>query len=517
MPELELIADPIEAPTFSPELQLIYDTAPIGLAFLSTDCRYLKINQRLTEICGLPIADHLGRSVRETVPQVAEQVEHIVHTIVRSGEPIDGIEVNGQRPDGSNLERVWVTYWHPLKNPSGDVVGINVAAEEITERKRADTHLSAVQERLRNLNETLAERVEERSQERDRIWELSQDLLIVSEVSGKILNVNPAWSATLGWSVDDLIGKSGEWLVHPDDRERSFAELANLIAGRKTQHLENRILCKDGSYQWLSWFAVSDRGVVYSVGRNITSLKQAQEQLDMLRRQLANDSRQATIGAMTASIAHEIRQPLSAIVTNANASLRWLNRPDPNLTEVKRAIEHVLKAGHRMDEVISSIRAMFGKNVGEAVRVDIRLLVNEILDLAHGELETRRIVVRNDMHDGIPEVMVERVQLQQVLLNVIMNAIEAMSFVTGRERLLMITSGLDERADVSLTVEDTGNGIAPDHLDRIFDPFFTTKSQGMGLGLSICRSIIEAFGGRLWAAPRSPVGAVFHLTLPRAQ
>lgn len=509
-------ADPIEAPTFSPELPLIYDTAPIGLAFLSTDCRYLNINQRLTEICGLPIADHLGRSVRETVPQVADQVEHIVHMIVRSGEPINGIEVNGQRPDGSNLERVWVTYWHPLKNRGGDVVGINVAAEEITERKRADNHLSAAQERFRNLNETLAERVEERSQERDRIWKLSQDLLIVSDVSGKILNVNPAWSATLGWSEDDLIGKSGEWLVHPDDREHSFAELANLIAGRKTRHLENRILCKDGSYQWLSWFAVPDRGVIYSVGRNITTLKQAQEQLDMLRRQLANNSRQTTIGAMTASIAHEIRQPLSAIVTNANASLRWLNKSEPNVTEVRDAIEKILGAGHRMDEVISSIRAMFGKNVGEAIRVDIRLLVNEILALVQRELETHRIVVRNDMHDGLPEVMAERVQLQQVLLNLIMNAIEAMSSVTGRERLLMITSSVGARADISVTVEDTGDGIAPDHLDRIFDPFFTTKSQGMGLGLSICRSFIEAFGGRLWASPRSPVGAVFHLTLPSA-
>ena len=125
-------------------------------------------------------------------------------------------------------------------------------------------------------------------------------------------------------------------------------------------------------------------------------------------------------------------------------------------------------------------------------------------------------MVRNDMHDGLPEVMAERVQLQQVLLNLIMNAIEAMSSVTGRERLLMITSSVGARADISVTVEDTGDGIAPDHLDRIFDPFFTTKSQGMGLGLSICRSFIEAFGGRLWASPRSPVGAVFHLTLPSA-
>jgi PAS domain S-box-containing protein len=150
-------SEQVEPPSESPALQLIYETAPIGLAFLSTDCRYVMINQHLTEICG--IADHIGRSVRETVPQVAEQVEHLVQTILRTGEPITGIEVNGQRPDGSNVDRVWITYWHPMKDRGGNVVGINVAAQEITERKRADAALSATQDRLRSLNETLAERV----------------------------------------------------------------------------------------------------------------------------------------------------------------------------------------------------------------------------------------------------------------------------------------------------------------------------------------------------------------------
>jgi PAS domain S-box-containing protein len=498
----------------SPALQLIYETAPIGLAFLSTDCRYVMINQHLTEICGISIADHIGRSVRETVPQVAEQVEQLVQTILRTGEPITGIEVNGQRPDGSNVDRTWITYWHPLKDRSGNIVGINVAAEEITARKRADADLSATQERLRNLNETLAERVEAQAQERDRIWKLSQDLLIVSELSGKILNVNPAWSVMLGWSPDDLIGNSGEWLVHPDDRERSSVELANLIAGEKTQHLDNRILCKDGSYRWLSWFAVPNRGIIYSVGRDITNLKQTQEQLDTLRRQLAHASRQTTVGAMTASIAHEIKQPLAAIVMNANAGQRWLNKSDPNLAEVQRSLEQIVRDGHRMGEVITSIRAMFGKDVGETSRLDICILVGEVLELTRGELERHQILLSDDMHAGLPAVMAERVQLQQVLLNLIMNAIEAMSSVTGRERHLRIESGLDEQANVRITVEDTGCGIAPALLDRIFDPFFTTKSNGMGLGLSICRSIIEAYGGRLWATPRSPNGAAFHLSLP---
>ena len=220
-------------PRFAAALELIYRTAPIGLAFLSPDCRYLMINERLTEICGISVGDHIGRSVRETVPTVAGQVENIVQTILRTSEPITGIEVNGQRPDGSNADRVWITYWHPLKDRHGNIVGINVAAEEITERKRTESELASSQERLHSLNNTLAERLEAKAQERDRLWNLSQDLLVVSDLSGGVLSINPAWSSVLGWSPDDLIGKSVEWLVHPSDRERSLAERANLVAGRR--------------------------------------------------------------------------------------------------------------------------------------------------------------------------------------------------------------------------------------------------------------------------------------------
>jgi PAS domain S-box-containing protein len=506
--------DPVEALTASPELQLVYETAPIGLAFLSTDCRYLLINQHMTEICGISIAGHLGRSVRETVPQVAEQVEHIVQTILRSGDPITGVEVRGQRPDGSNVERVWITNWHPLKTRSGDVIGINVAAEEITERKRVEADLVASQERLRTLSETLAERVEAQAQERDRIWKLSQDLLIVTDLSGRVLNVNPAWSATLGWSRNDLVDNNTEWLIHPDDRERSLTELANLVAGRSAPYFENRILCKDGSYRWLSWLAVPDRKFIYAVARDITNLKHTQEQLHTLRRQFAHASRQATMGAMTASIAHEVRQPLAAIMTSANAGLRWLKRSHPNLAEVQSALDQIVKDSQRIDDVIASIRAMFGKGSRETSLVDVSVLVSEVLVLVQGELESHQISLRNDVCDRLPEVMAERVQLQQVILNLIINAIEAMSSETGRERHLTISSRVDATASVSIAVEDTGSGIDPAHVDRIFDPFFTTKSNGMGLGLSICRSIIEAHGGRLWALPRSPFGTVFHLTLP---
>jgi PAS domain S-box-containing protein len=498
--------------TVTPELALIYKTAPIGLAFLSTDCRYLMINEHLTEICGISIADHIGRSVRETVPQVAEQVEHIVQTIRRTGEAITGIEVGGQRPDGSNMDRVWITYWHPLKTPGGEVVGINVAAEEITERKRAEAELAASQELLRALNATLAERVETQAKERDRIWKLSQDLLVVTDSSGRIVNVNPAWSG-LGWFPDDLIDANIDRLVHADDRERSNVELANLVAGRKTRHFENRILGKDGSHRWLSWFAVPDSGLIYAAGRDVTDLKQAQEQLHALRRQLADASRQTAMGAMAASIAHEINQPLGAVVANANAGLRFLARNPSDLVEAREALSEIVKAGHRAGEVIGGIRAMFKKDTQIKAWLDVNHVVLEVLALLDGELKNQFVLVSTELSEGLPLVPGVRVQLQQVILNLLSNAIEAMS-TTNSQRVLRVSSELRGTDDIFVVVEDSGSGIEPKNIEHIFDPFFTTKTHGMGMGLSICRSIIEAHGGRLTASPCPTGGSMFQITLP---
>ena len=504
--------DATEILSSSPGLQLVYDTAPVGLAFLTTDCRYLMINQRLTEICGISIANHLGRTVREMVPQVAEQVENIVRHIVLSGQPITGIEVNGQRPDGSNVERVWITYWHPLKNLEGDVIGINVAAEEITERKKAEAERAAMQSQLQQLNESLAERVEAQAQERERLWRLSQDLLVVTDTEGTILTVNPAWTATLGWPTNELVGKPDAWLIHPDDRDRSLAELANPQAGRPSPHVENRMRCKDGSYRWLSWQAMSDRSSVYAIARDITNLKKSQDQLHTMQNALAHVARHETMGAMTASIAHELKQPLGAIAANAGAGLRWLKRADPNLVETEAALHRIIRDSERIDEVITSIRAMFGRKPSEKHSIDVRLLTDEAVGLTQRELEVNRIAVRNNVRGDLPAVLADRVQLQQVFVNLIMNAIEAMSAVNDRERLLTFESSANG-SEITLTIADTGSGIESEKFDQIFEPFFTTKSDGMGLGLSICRSIVEAHGGQLWAAPQQSFGAAFHMAL----
>ncbi len=505
----ERLADDLSS---SLELQLIYDTAPIGLAFLTPDCRYVLINQRLTEICGISVMEHIGRSVQETVPQVAHQVEKIVQTVVNTGDPIIGVEISGQRAD--NADRFWSTHWHPLKDKEGRVIGINVAAEEITDRKRAQAELRANEEQLRELANTLAERVATQARERDRIWNVTQDLFAVADTGGRIVRVNPAWTSTLGWPETDLVGKTAESLVHPDDLEQTHAELKGLLDGQKTTQFENRLRRHDGEYCWLSWRAVLDQDVIFAVARDVTELKHAEERLRTSQRELALASRQTTMGAMTASIAHEVRQPLAAIVANADAALNWLERPEPEIDEIRAALRRITKEGHRISEVITSIRGMFGKSGAERGLVDINTLVGEALSLAHGEIESHGVVLHYEAAGDSGHVSAERVQLQQVLVNLLTNAIDAMSGVTGREKLLKVSSALCDCDEVQICVEDSGAGIEESDMPHLFDAFFTTKPHGMGMGLSICRSIIESHGGRLWAQHGRQHGAAFFIRLP---
>ena len=636
--KLSLVADPKGsdgrlplAP--APDLQTIYDSIPIGLAFLTPDCRYLQINPRMTEICGIPVADHLGRSVRETLPRLADAVENLVRQVVATGEPVSGIEISGERPDESGATRFWLTSWQPLKGDDGKVLGVNVAAEEITQRKRAEAALIAAEVRfreladnisqfawtadptgsrywynnrwfdysgttleemwgfgwqklhhpdhlqrvlalqrhcfatgtpwedtfplrgrdgqyrwflsralpirdehgaivrwfgtntdvteqvqaeraLRELNETLEQRVEAQARERNRIWNVSHELLLVADAQGRFLSVNPAWLSTLGWSESELIGQTSEWLVHPDDAERSRADLARLAAGPATLTFESRFRRKDGSYRWLSWTSVRDGELIYAVARDTTDLKEAEEAARASRQELARVARDTTLGAMTASIAHEINQPLAAIATNGNAGVRWLTNPTPDLGEVRASLKRIVDDAHRASQIIASVRSMFRKDEGELAPLDISNLVREVLVLVQGELQSQRVLLETSLHEGLPLIYANRVQLQQVVLNLVINAIEAMSSVADRPRILLVKCETYETESVLLTVQDSGTGIEAKEGDRIFDAFFTTKPTGLGMGLAICRSIVEAHGGRLWASPGSPHGAVFHLSLP---
>src|SRR5215831_4788310 len=227
--------------------------------------------------------------------------------------------------------------------------------------------------------------------------------------------------------------------------------------------------------------------------------------------EIARVSRLATMGAMVASIAHEIRQPLAAVVANSHAGTRWLARQEPNLEEVRLALESIGENGHRANEVITSISAMFKKNPDRRVPVNVNEVVNDVINLSRGELQSRKISLHTKLAPDLPRVSGDPVQLREVLLNLTMNAAEAMNLTDSR--VLVIASML-EADGVKVTVEDSGIGIDAKHAERIFEAFFTTKTTGMGMGLAICRSIIASHDGRLWATPGNSRGTVFHVALP---
>jgi len=248
---------------------------------------------------------------------------------------------------------------------------------------------------------------------------------------------------------------------------------------------------------------------------DITARRTAEDALRAGQSELARVARLTTVGAMAASIAHEINQPLASIVANGNAGLRWLDRADPDLEEARAAFERAVNDAHRAAQIITGIRAMFRKDSGERSPVAINELVCDVVSTVLGELKNRRVSLALELLDDLSPVQADQVQLQQVLLNLLTNALDSMASITTRPHVIRLRS---EHLDdwVLISVEDTGTGINLEHAERMFDPFFTTKPNGIGLGLSICRSIVEAHGGRLSVFPVHPHGSVFQVMLPAA-
>jgi len=242
----------------------------------------------------------------------------------------------------------------------------------------------------------------------------------------------------------------------------------------------------------------------------------ADEALRNAQADLARVARLTTMGELTASIAHEVNQPLMAVVTNADTCLRWLTKDPPDLHEAREAAERIVGAGHRAGDIIRTIRALARKSTPEMTRFDVNSAISDVLTLTRGELQRHDVTLETDFTAGLEPVLGDRAQMQQVILNLIVNGIEAMTAGAHHPRVLRISSRMAGPGNVLIAVADTGTGLDPTKVDYIFDAFFTTKPEGMGMGLSICRSIIETHGGRLWASPNSPRGSVFQFTVPAA-
>ncbi len=319
-------------------------------------------------------------------------------------------------------------------------------------------------------------------------------------------------------------------LVHPEDWERTTQARLSAQRGGPPYDVEYRVVRPNCEVRIVHSRADVMRDEsgrpcrMFGTHQDITERKRADEDLRESERryrearmELAHVNRVATMGQLTASIAHEVNQPLAAVVNAAAASLRWLDRGTPNLDEARCAIEWVIKEGNRAGEVIRRVRALVTRTATQKTPLDINEVVNEVIALVQGELVGHRVLPRMELASGLPVVLADRVQLQQVIMNLVINGIEAMKPVMDRPRELVIRSQRDEADQVLVTIEDRGVGITAENADQLFNPFFTTKSSGMGMGLSICRSIIEAHGGRISAANNARPGATFQFTLPLHQ
>jgi len=330
---------------------------------------------------------------------------------------------------------------------------------------------------------------------------------------------NPAFRAMLGYMDDELRELTPLDITVEEERDTTPKRLADLREGKIDHYtVEKQYRRKDGKIIWaqasMARVSLSEPEMFIATIIDVTETKQAQENLRAMQSELARVAQLTTIGQMTASIAHEIRQPLASIVASCNASLRWLAMKPPNLERVRACMDLIAAGGHRAGQVIDSIRAMFEKGKQEKELLNVNQLIREVLELVRGEAQRRRVIVRSNFSDEIRPVFANRIQLQQVMLNLFTNAIEAMESVPDAQRLLQVTSTLHPTDGVVIAVEDSGSGMDPRNVERIFDPFFTTKSHGMGMGLSICRSIVEAHNGRLFARSAADRGSVFEIVLP---
>jgi PAS domain S-box-containing protein len=385
---------------------------------------------------------------------------------------------------------------HPVLSASGDLVEFVGTVIDVTERKRGEqaTRLLAA------------------------VVESSHDAIVSKDLDGTITSWNEGAERLFGYATEEAVGQNIRLIIPPDRRDEERAIIERLTRGERVDHFETVRVRKDGSLLDVALTISPMKDAAGRIvgasklARDITERKRAQEELRRAQADLAYMSRVTTMGELTASLAHEIRQPISAAVIDAKTCLRWLVPDEPNVAEVREAVSRIAKDVTRAADIINRISVLFKKGALQRELVDVNELIREMIVLLRSEANRYSISIGTKLAEGLPKVMADRVQLQQVFMNLMLNGIDAMKGTNGGGELSIKSEAGD--GQLLISVCDTGAGLPPERADLIFKAFFTTKDSGTGMGLPISRSIVESHGGRLWATGAPGSGATFQFTLP---
>jgi PAS domain S-box-containing protein len=403
---------------------------------------------------------------------------------------------------------------HPVLNPVGELVEYLGTTVDVTEQVKARVALEEAFSKIKKSESSLRLII-------DTIPTLAWSI----EPDGSVEFVNRRWCNYTGLTIEQARGSGWLSVVHPEDIGWMLEQRRIAMTSGKPFELESRMRRYDGQYRWFINRAdplLDEQGRIvkwYGTNTDIDDRKQAEEALRTSHAALAHVSRLTTMGELTASIAHEVNQPLTAVVNNANASISLLPKDTPGLEDIREALAEIIEDANRASDVIAHVRQLVKRTPVEKSLLNLSDVVEDVLALARYESAARKVTIRTDLSKDLPSVSGDRVQLQQVLLNLVINGMDAMSQIEESKRILTLC-GRRETNDgtfaARLGVEDSGVGFKPEETDRLFEAFYTTKPQGMGMGLAISRSIIEAHGGRLWAEPSQGSGATFVFSLPAA-
>ena len=484
-------------------LRLVIDTIPTLVWRATPEGIPDFLNQPSLDYTGISLDDAAVAWPRAFHPDDKKMMLRKWQRIRESGLPGE-LEARLRRQDG---EYRWFLFRaEPLRDELGNIVKWYGSSTDIEDRKRTEEALRESEQRFRDYAETAS----------DWLWETGPDHRVtrISEHFNSV-GVRPSSRIEMArWDfATDAESEPEKWRLHR----------ATLDAHQPFRGFVYRIASGSGSPVYIQtsgkpFYDASGNFLGYrGTGTDITATiraDHAEQELRKAQAELAHVTRVTMLGEMTASIAHEVNQPLAAVIANAEACLRWLDRETPDLAAARRSAEWVINDGNRASQVVRRVRALANKTDIEKVPLDLNNVVRDVIALVQRELSSHGVSLRTELAATLPMILGDRVQLQQVIINLVMNGIEAMQPVTDRQRELVIRSGQDETHGVLLSVTDCGVGISAENANRLFSAFFTTKSSGLGMGLSICRSIVEAHGGRLSASGNEGPGATFQFVLP---